>query len=472
MTHLFTSFRLPVIIVSFLCFFFFQLDLHAQNISGSWSGTLHLPGMELTLVFHLDKTGDDWTATMDSPDQNATDIPASSVIYEAPELYIEIQNGLIRYEGAWKKEDDSIEGTFKQSGMSFPLVLKRGAPTTEQNARPQTPEPPYPYESKEVNFSNPKANHISLAGTLTLPPGNAPFPAVILITGSGPQDRDETLFDHKPFLVISDYLTRHGIAVLRFDDRGTAESEGDFTTATTADFATDVEAAVAFLKTTKEIDPARIGLIGHSEGGIIAPMVAASDPDLAFIVLLAGPGYPGAEILLMQNEALGRASGISEDQLNKSEKINEKIYKIITSEDPDSAAIQKMTDLITSALPEDLPEEAKKEQAKAQIDQMMSPWMHFFLKNDPADYLKNVRCPVLALNGDKDLQVPAQQNLNAIEKALLEAGNDQVTTRSYAGLNHLFQEAETGLPTEYGQIEMTFSPEVLEDITKWILKIL
>src|SRR5699024_4886300 len=223
MTHQkdFSARFLPTII-AWVSFLFFCAGLPAQDISGSWTGSLSLPGMELTLVFHLNQTEDGWTATMDSPDQHATGIPASSVSFETPDLRIEIQNGLIEFEGKWK-DDDSIEGTFRQSGMSFPLHLKKGIPDTKPASRPQTPEPPFPYKNEEIRFSNPKAGNISLAGTLTLPPGSSSFPVVILITGSGPQDRDETIFDHKPFLIISDYLTRKGIAVLRFDDRGAAE---------------------------------------------------------------------------------------------------------------------------------------------------------------------------------------------------------------------------------------------------------
>lgn len=472
MTHLKYFFFLKILPIPMVIFpLFFCGSSIAQDITGPWTGSLALPGTELTLIFHLNKTDSGWTAAMDSPDQHATGIPASSVSFDLPVLRIEIQNGLIEFEGELV-EEDLIEGTFKQSGMAFPLHLKKGVPDTKPIPRPQTPEPPFPYKSEEVRFSNPEAGNISLAGTLTIPSGNSSFPAVILITGSGPQDRDETIFDHKPFLVISDYLTRRGIAVLRFDDRGTAESEGVFSTATTADFTTDAEAAVAYLKGRKEIDPARIGLIGHSEGGIIAPMVAAADPDIAFIVLLAAPGYRGAEILMMQNEALGLASGIPEDQLQELQKINREAYQRIITGGHDLEIKQDLTKLLMTALRDDLPEEDKKNQAEAQIDKLLSPWMQYFLRNDPADYLKKVQCPVLALNGEKDLQVPARQNLDAIEKTLLEAGNARVTVISYEGLNHLFQEAETGLPVEYGQIEMTFSPEVLEDISEWILKVL
>src|SRR5690625_4467384 len=222
-------------------------------------------------------------------------------------------------------------------------------------------------------------------------------------------------------------MTGKGIAVLRFDDRGTAESEGEFDSGTTADFATDVEAAVTYLRKRKEIDPARIGLIGHSEGGIIAPMVAAEDPRIAFIILLAGPGVPGADILLMQNEALGRASGIPEDQLKQLQKTNRKIYEQITSSDHGDDIDQCPIKILTSASSDELLEHHRRNQAEAQIQQLLSPWMRYFLKNDPADYLTNVHCPVLALNGEKDLQVPARQNLNAIKKALNETGNNQVT---------------------------------------------
>jgi len=336
--------------------------------------------------------------------------------------------------------------------------------------RPQEPKPPFPYRSEEVEFVNHKANRIQLAGTLTFPEKGKNFPAVVLISGSGPQDRDETIMEHKPFLVIADHLTRRGIAVLRFDDRGTAKSGGDFQGATSADFATDVEAAVQFLKSRKEIDTRKIGLIGHSDGGIIAPMVAAKDKSIGFIVLLAAPGYSGADILLMQANAIGKASGMTEEQLKTAGELNKRIYEYAMSPNRDPFTKQEIIRELMLHLPQNLTEKQKENMANAQVEQLMSPWMQYFLKKNPEEDLKKVKCPVLALNGAKDLQVPAEKNITAIQTALKEGGNKNVTTRVFPDLNHLFQHADTGLPAEYHQIEETISPEALAYMAEWIDK--
>jgi hypothetical protein len=308
---------------------------------------------------------------------------------------------------------------------------------------------------------------------LTLPAKVGIFPVVVLISGSGPQNRDEELLGHKPFLVLSDYLTRNGIAVLRYDDRGVAKSEGDFKTATSLDFASDAEAAVSYLKTRKEIDKKKIGLIGHSEGGIIAPMVASKSKDISFIVLLAGTGIPGNQILLLQQELIGKASGASESDLYKSHEINSAIFDIvIKSNNTDTLRneltgflMQKLKESANSQKPEGI---SDSDFVKSQVDQISTPWMQYFIKYDPAPTLERVKCRVLALNGEKDLQVPANENLPAIKSDLLKSGNKNVTTKEFPNLNHLFQECKTGLPAEYAQIEQTISPVVLVEIVKWI----
>lgn len=442
------------------------ISCKAQDISGDWNGVLDAMGAKLPIVFHVKNEEGALTATMDSPDQHAFGIPTSKITFNDPYFHLEAANGAIVYDGKLMN-NDSIKGEFKQSGMRFPLVLKRGSVKEKALNRPQEPKPPFPYKSEEVSFTNLQQD-IQLAGTLTLPDSGKDFPAVILISGSGPQDRNETILGHKPFWVIADYLTRKGIAVLRYDDRGTAKSQGDFNTATTADFATDVEAAVQFLKTRKEINPKKIGLIGHSEGGIIAPMVASRDKSIDFIVLLAGPGVDGADLLVMQNRALGKASGMSKEELAKAEKENKRIYRIVLK-GGDKAAM-KDTLMAIAAQSGQRNNEAAKKNAAAQIAQLTTPWMRYFLKNNPADYLKKVKCPVLALDGTKDLQVPAEQNIEAIKKALKEGGNQKVTTKIFPGLNHLFQDAQTGLPQEYGNIEETFSPTALHYMADWIEK--
>lgn len=445
----------------------FSFSANAQSVTGVWQGALKVAGTELPLVFHIKDSGDTLSATMDSPAQNALGIPVSAIAFDNPKLHLEAGNGAIVYEGTLS--NDSIIGTFQQNGMNIPLNLHRGVVKEKAVIRPQQPKPPFPYKSEDLSFPNKKAG-ITLAGTLTIPNEGSHFPTVILISGSGPQDRDESILSHKPFWVIADYLSRNGIAVLRFDDRGTAKSGGDFSTATTADFATDVAAAVNYLKSRKDISPAKIGLIGHSEGGIIAPMVASKDKSINFIVLLAGPGVDGAQLLLMQNEALGKAQGMSAEQLAEAKAVNEALYKIAVGNNNDSLAQQLISEKLLALMPADMPETQRQQAVEAQSKMLTGPWMRYFLSNDPAKYLQQVYCPVLALEGTKDLQVPAEENIAAIKRALTEAGNKQVTTKIFPGLNHLFQDAQTGLPDEYGKIEETFSPKALQFMTDWIKK--
>lgn len=442
----------------------------AQDITGQWNGILQVSGIQLRIVFHITKTESGYSSTMDSPDQGASGIPVTTTSFENPILNLKIPNAGIEYEGTLK--DGIIAGTFKQRALTFPLDLKREEIEKPKLVRPQDPVKPYPYYSEEVTFRNEKAN-ISLAGTLTLPEKEGDFPVVVLITGSGPQNRDEELLGHKPFLVLSDYLTRNEIGVLRYDDRGVAKSEGDFKTATSLDFASDVEAAVSYLKTRKEVNKKKIGLIGHSEGGIIAPMVASVSRDVSYVVLLAGTGIQGSQLLLLQQELIGRASGVSESELQKSHEINSAVFEIvIKSTNPETLKtdlttflVQKFKETPDAEKPAGMSES---EAVKTQVDQVTSPWMQYFIKYDPAPALEKVKCRVLALNGEKDLQVPPKQNLSAIKAALLKGGNKNVTATELPGLNHLFQECKTGLPAEYAHIEQTFSPKVLEDIVKWI----
>lgn len=448
------------------CFSMAIFSCQAQSVSGTWSGVLKVMGTQLHLVFHIKNSDGTLSATMDSPDQHASDISVSNITFKNPNLHIEVGGGAIVYDGKLMA-GDSIEGMFKQSGMELPLTLQKGDYKAKALILPQTPKPPFPYKSIEVTFANPKAN-IELAGTLTVPDKGTRFPAVVLISGSGPQDRDETILGHKPFWVIADYLSRRGIAVLRVDDRGTAKSQGNFAMATTADFATDVASAVQFLRQRIDINPKKIGLIGHSEGGIIAPMVASQDKNIDFIVLLAGPGYDGADLLVMQNEALGKAAGLSAEQLETAEKINKTIYRMAMRAPNYSVMKEKMTDSLWPLMSANMSRTKFDKFVDETAKEMMSPWMSYFLKNNPQNYLRKVSCPVLALDGTKDLQVPAEKNITAIKKALSEGGNKNVTTRIFPGLNHLFQDAKTGLPSEYGTIKETFSPVALAYMADWI----
>jgi len=354
------------------------------------------------------------------------------------------------------------------------LNLSRKTIKKEIVQRPQEPTKPYPYYSEEVTFQNKKTN-TSLSGTLTLPKKEGVFPVVILITGSGPQNRNEEILGHKPFLVISDYLTKKGIAVLRYDDRGTGESTGDFATATSADFATDVESAITYLKTRKEINKNKIGLVGHSEGGLIAPIVASKTNEVSFIVLLAGTGIPGNELLLLQQELIARDKGESEEDIKKSIQTNAKVFEMIVKSNDNSKLKSDLTTLMNETLKKETNSKipngmSKKDFVLAQVNQITSPWMQYFLKFNPATTLEKVTCPVLAINGEKDLQVPPKENLVAIEKALKKGGNKNVTIIEFPNMNHLFQECKTGSLTEYATIEQTFSPIALAEISNWILK--
>lgn len=441
-----------------------------QDIGGQWNGVLKIGSARLRLVFNIIKKDSGFIATMDSPDQGAKGIPVSSVSFDRPKLEIDISNLNIQYRGELK--ENIIVGVFTQNGQDFPLDLSRQKIEKTIFNRPQLPAKPYPYYEEEVVFKNEKAN-IDLTGTLTVPRKSGKFPVVILISGSGPQDRDETLMEHKPFLVLADYLTRNGIAVLRYDDRGVGKSKGNFSSSTTQDFASDVEAAINYLKTRQEINKKKIGLVGHSEGGIIAPLVAAGTKDVSFIVMLAGTGVRGDQLLLSQQYLIGKAAGATEEDLATGRKLNSKLFAMVLETDDTAALKAGMSKYISDYL-KDLPDDKKPKgisieaYSRRLAEELSGPWIRNFIRYDPATSLENVKCPVLAVNGEKDLQVPAAENLEAIGNALKKAGNKQVTLKTFPGLNHLFQEAKTGSPEEYQQIEQTFSPVAMEYITSWI----
>jgi pimeloyl-ACP methyl ester carboxylesterase len=441
-----------------------------QDIAGSWYGSLKLSGIELRIVFHITKIDDGYTSTMDSPDQNAFGLATATTTLADSKLTILMKTPVLEYSGELK--DGIITGNLKQNGATFPMNLSKKKVEKAVVLRPQEPKPPYPYYTEEVKFRNEAAGAV-LAGTLTMPSKEGKYPVVIMISGSGPQNRNEELLGHKPFLVIADHLTRNGIAVLRYDDRGTAQSTGDFKTATSLDFASDVEAAIDFLKGRKEIDKKKIGLMGHSEGGLIAPMVAEKSKDVDFIILLAGPGLPGYKILLMQQELIARAGGSSESDIEKTRKTNQAAFDVVLKSDNVETLQPELTKFLVDELAKDPTAEipagmSKEDFVKSSVAQMVSPWMMYFLKYDPATSLTKVKCPVLAVNGSLDLQVPPKEDLAAIGESLKKAKNKKVTIIEFPGLNHLFQECKTGSPNEYASIEQTFSPKALDEITKWI----
>lgn len=449
------------------------LALDQTTLIGAWSGELNFSGMKLPLAFNITDSTGSLTATMDSPNQGAFGIPMDSVRINGDTLTIIAMALNGKYVGVISADGSKIAGTWSQGGMSLELSLEKGAKALSKPARPQEPKKPYPYIEEEVTFENAKAG-ITLAGTFTQPEGGEKLTAVLLITGSGSEDRDETVFNHRPFLVLADYLTRQGLAVLRVDDRGTGKSTGSAKNATSQDFAEDVKAGIAYLKTRKCVDPSRIGLIGHSEGGMIAPMVAAESRDVAFIVLMAGTGIPGDTLLKIQGRLIGLAEGGDPKMVEANAQLQDIIFAIARTETDTIAAEKKLLQAFGS-WKQGLDSTTLRQfgqldssQIIMQFKQVVSPWMKFFLNYDPVPTLKKVTCPVLAINGSKDLQVPPDYNLPQIENALKTGGNRNYKVVKLEGLNHLFQHAQTGAVSEYMTIEETFAPEAMELIASWI----
>jgi hypothetical protein len=429
------------------------------SVEGDWLGTLTFNGVHLRIAFHIKQTAAGLAGTMDSLDQGAHGIPLDHVTFGDGQLSLRIAALQGSYEGKLDSSGKSLNGNFTQPGVSIPLDLK---PMTEpvELKRPQEPKPPFPYIAEEAGYDN---GEVHLAGTFTKPKGDGPFPAVLLITGSGQQNRDEEIMGHKPFWVLADYLTRRGIAVLRVDDRGIGGSTGIFRTSTTADFATDVTAGVTYLLSRGDVDKTHAGLIGHSEGAIIAPMVAAKMPQVAFIVMLAGTALPGDQIVAGQTYQANILAGATPEQAAKAREFEAKLLAIDVSETDPAAREKKMLALADG-------ETAVQKTLREQMPALQSPWYRYFLAYDPRPALTKVKCPVLALDGSKDTQVGAEQNIPLIQAALKEGGNHDVTVKIFPGVNHLFQDANTGAVAEYATIEQTISPAVLKTIGDWIEK--
>jgi pimeloyl-ACP methyl ester carboxylesterase len=464
----------PFLILSFLLIPLLTMAQQNQRFVGSWMGKLNVGAIELRLGinFKMDSMGSIHT-TLDSPDQNAYGLKTDNTIVDGNKITVEAKQMMAKYEGTLLIGDSAITGTWSQGGKTFDLNLKKLQRPIIIN-RPQEPKEPFPYKIEEVKFLNTKAN-IELAGTLTLPQGEGPFPAVVLVTGSGPQDRDEALMGHKPFLVISDYLTRQGIAVLRYDDRGIGKSKGIFSTSTTFDFADDAEAGFMFLKQHPFINKSRIGIAGHSEGGLIAPIVASRNKDVHFIILIAGPGVSGEEIIIAQSELIGLKSGVSPDILKDNNLLSRKLYAVVNKDPDNNKALPELKKIFEEAIDnstflDDKTKELQKKQISSSLLQITSPWFRTFIQLDPKPYLLKTKCQVLAMNGTKDLQVPCDLDLNAIEKYLKLAGNKHYKILKIDGVNHLFQHCEKGLPSEYSAIEETFAPEALKAMSEFILQ--
>lgn len=449
MTFLLSSLAAAVVIAAPI-----QAQTPVAGLTGTWEGPISVGGQSIRIVFRIDGAG---TVVMDSPDQGGFDIPAGASAAENGLVRLSVPSIGGRFEGARSDDGLTLTGSLSQGGVTLPLVLTRTSETAARLVRPQTPVPPFPYRSEEVAFDNAEASGVRLAGTLTLPQGSGPFPAAILITGSGAQDRDETVFGHKPFAVWADALTRRGIAVLRYDDRGTAGSTGDFATATSADFATDADAAFAFLAARPDIDAARIGLIGHSEGGAIAPLVAQEGVPVAWIVMIAGPAVPGGDILSEQQRLLATAMGAGPEAVAAGNVSHRAVMALVAAHADDGEATQR--EVTAWLVAQGMPQAAAAQSAAG----VSTPWFRWFIAHDPAPALSSFHGPLLALYGGKDLQVPADQNAPVLERLKPDA---EVVI--LPDLNHLMQPATTGLPNEYAGIETTVDPQVLSTVVDWV----
>jgi len=445
-----------------------KLPPAVAGLDGDWTGALMTPGgAKLRLALRVRSTAETTSAKLDSLDQGVLGLPVRGLARQGDQVRFEVPMVEGVFEGTRSSNGQTLIGTWRQGGHAMALTFSHLAPGAAEPTlnRPQTPHPPFPYPSEPVAFK--VAADVTLAGTLTLPPGQGPFPAVVLIAGSGPHGRDELIFGHRPFLVLADYLTRHGIAVLRYDKRGIGESTVDYATATSVDFASDADAAGHWLAAQPGIDPRRIGLIGHSEGGLIAPMVAARDPSVAFLVLMAGPGVDGARVLAEQGRLISKAMGAKAADIARSSALRETAIAIVRDESNPATRAAKLKAAVSAYGAAHHLSKVDLQRLEAQYAPIDSDWFRVFFTYDPAPALRTLRIPVLALIGEKDLQVPPDQNIPALRAAL--ADDPRATVEELPGLNHLFQTAVTGGVGEYGEIEETLAPQVLARITDWIL---
>ncbi|MCU7494153.1 MAG: hypothetical protein HF314_07665 [Ignavibacteria bacterium] len=445
-------------------------NLQAQNQSaaGYWKGTLSVAEMKLNIAITIRNSADNFNGNIDIPEQNAMGVPLSKFQLTGSSIHFELETPgkpgrLATFDGIIL--DSLLEGTFSQAGVKGSFLLKR-------TLDPSSAEKSLPYKQEEVSFEN---GDIRISGTLTHP-GSISAPAVILISGSGQQNRDEDIFGFKIFKVIADYFTRGGIAVLRLDDRGIGQTGGDAVNSTTADFASDIESAVNFLKTRNDIDKSHIGLMGHSEGGLIAPMVASKRSDIAFIICMSGVGLKGDSLIMSQFYYSLKNSGVSQKIFNEQSALQRKILKAaksndwteITSELKELFAhdYDKLQDHIKKQMP---PREKYLDNVVAgRLAQVKSPWFRYFISIDPSLYFEQVKCPVLMMFGDKDRQVFAEENKDAMIRALEKGGNKMYTVKIFTGANHLYQNARTGDVLEYSSLPKEFVPGFLHYTLDWI----
>jgi len=435
----------------------------SQDITGDWQGELKFQGNALGINFHINKTENGFASTMDVPLQGVEGYKSDATTYIDSLLTIQIKELGIQYQGKLALKD-TIVGNFSQNGMSFKLNLKRG---NNLPNRPQEPKPPYDYVIKEVSYKS-TTDDVVLAGTLSLPKGDGPFPAVMLLSGSGPQDRNSSIFGHKPFLLLAHELTQSGIAVLRFDERGVGESGGRTSEMTMATQMGDAQAGINYLLSNNQINRTKIGLLGHSLGGILAPKLAIEN-DIDFLVLLAAPGVNGDAMMLKQRKDLLKLRGATDKQIEGTNGMLASLYSELRESSLEDEALKtELQKKLAVKYQSTIPEKELNEMVNSIVD---NEELMAILKSSPANYFQKVSCPVLALNGSKDFQVSAKENLAAIEKALSDGGNTAIETHELEGLNHLFQDSDTGDISEYQLIEQTMSPEVLRLITEWVSNI-
>lgn len=436
---------------------------NSSDLVGLWDGTLPYPGLEVRVALRI--TGTEREAQSVSllrPDQTDTESPATETTIDGTSLRVAFDDPEAAFEGHLSDNGEALDGEWRQGARSWSVSLVRVSELSSR-PRPQTPLPPYPYNEREVSFINQDAD-ATLAGTLTLPDETGVFPAVVLISGAGAQDRDGTILAHRPFRVLADFLTRSGIAVLRYDDRGSNASTGDRLMATSADYADDALAGMAFLASQPNINPQHIGLLGHSEGGTIAWIAAAASPQVAFVIALGTPGLPGLEYNLQYEASTARALGATEEQIEAKRAFQERVLTLVAGASDLDAARESIRS-IYKEIP-NVPDA----QVEATIDHLLSPWFRFSLALDPGAVLEEIACPVLALFGEKDVQVPPERNVEAVRAALERGGNPDHEVLVVEGLNHFFQTSSTGSPLEYGEISETLSPDALTLVADWIAR--
>lgn len=432
----------------------------AQTFEGTWRGDLHIQGQQLPLVFALQQENKVWKGTLQSPAQSQAKMPISNILVQKDSILIDVKGIGLSFQGLLK--GDTLKGLFSQGGLALPLVLTRSVGPNEERpiVRTQVVVPPYPYDTAAVVITNAYDN-IKLAGTLTFPKKKGKYPAVLLLTGSGPQDRNEAIFNHKPFQILADYLTRNGIVVLRVDDRGVGESGGSFENSTIENFSKDAISAFKYLQMQPQVDGKKVGIIGHSEGGLIAELLAGQHlPGLSYIVSLAGPSFSIDKLMEEQLYAVGKAAGMSEQSLAQARKINAKNFEIVKSNLGTEEAYQKLVENMS------LSNLANNKQMERELLTMLAPAYRYFMRIEPELYLAKINIPVFAAFGSLDIQVPADSNLKSLHDLLPK--HPKNVLKEYVGMNHLFQKATTGQLAEYADIEETINPQVMHDIAAWI----